>query len=103
MDAAADDLRAPVPAELLASLPVAVLMIDPAGKIVLANAECELMLNMSERAMAGHSLNEVLTPPEDYRQRDDGHGFAVFEVEIERARGGRIRVDFMETRIADRP
>ncbi|MFZ5746186.1 MAG: two-component system sensor histidine kinase NtrB [Pseudomonadota bacterium] len=89
--------------ELFAALPVAVLVLDPDGRIAHANAACELLLNHSERAMVGQPYDAVLTPPADYAERRDGHGFAAFDVEIEAVRGPRIRVDFVETLVADHP
>jgi two-component system nitrogen regulation sensor histidine kinase GlnL len=90
-------------AELFAALPVAVLVIDPDGRIARANAACELLLNHSEATMVGQPYDAVLRPPEDYADRRDGHGFAAFDIEIEAVRGPRIRVDFVETLVADPP
>jgi two-component system nitrogen regulation sensor histidine kinase GlnL len=53
--------------------------------------------------MVGQPYDAVLLPPEDYADRRDGHGFAAFDIEIEAIRGPRIRVDFVETLIADQP
>ncbi|MES2443778.1 MAG: ATP-binding protein [Pseudomonadota bacterium] len=89
--------------ELFGALPVAVLVIDPDGRIAHANAACESLLNHSERSMIGQPYDTVLLPPEDYADRRDGHGFAAFDTEIEAIRGARIRVDFMETRVPDQP
>ncbi len=89
--------------DLFASLPVAVLVIDPDGRIAHANAACEVLLNHSETAMVGQPYDAVLLPPGDYADRRDGHGFAAFDAEIEVLRGPRIRVDFIETRVADHP
>jgi two-component system nitrogen regulation sensor histidine kinase GlnL len=90
-------------AELFAALPVAVLVIDPDGRIAHANAACELLLNHSEATMIGQPCDAVLLPPGDYVPRRDGHGFAAFDIEIEAVRGPRVRVDFVETMVADRP
>ncbi|MEN2784900.1 nitrogen regulation protein NR(II) [Sphingomonas qilianensis] len=88
--------------ELLAALPVAVLVLDPADCVVHANAECEALLNLSERAMLGQPLDAILHSPRDATAHDS-HGFAAFDVEIELVRGGRVRVDFIEAGVADRP
>jgi len=90
-------------AELFGALPVAVLLIDPDGRIARANAACELLLNHSEKTMVGQPYDAVLLPPADYAARRDGHGFAAFDTEIEAIRGPRIRVDFVETLVADHP
>jgi two-component system, NtrC family, nitrogen regulation sensor histidine kinase GlnL len=89
-------------AELFAALPVAVLVVDDAGCIVFANAECETLLNLSERAMLGQPLVAVMTPPSQPNARDN-HGLAAFDTEIALKRGGKIRVDYIETRVADHP
>lgn len=89
--------------EMFAALPVAVLVIDPDGRIAHANAACELLLNHSEKSMVGQPQSAVLTLPRDYGDRRDGHGFAAFDTEIEAVRGARIRVDFVETLVADHP
>ncbi len=90
-------------AELLAALPVAVVLIDPKGKIGYANSEAELLLNISERAMQGHPIDYVLLPPAGYADRRAGLGFAAFDTIIETLRGGRVRVDFVEAMVADHP
>ncbi|MEG3122541.1 two-component system sensor histidine kinase NtrB [Sphingomonas sp. GB1N7] len=89
-------------AELFAALPVAVMVIDPQGNIAHANADCEALLNLSERAMLGQPLESVLRSPRDPASRDD-HGFAAFDSELELARGGRVRADFIESGVADHP
>lgn len=98
-----EPIRGPGFAELFAALPVAVLVIDPDGRIAHANSACELLLNHSETTMVGQPYDAVLLPPEDYADRRDGHGFAAFDIEIEAIRGPRIRVDFVETLVADHP
>lgn len=98
-----EPIRGPGFGELFAALPVAVLVIDPDGRIAHANSACELLLNHSETTMVGQPYDAVLLPPEDYADRRDGHGFAAFDIEIEAIRGPRIRVDFVETFVADHP
>ncbi|TGX56042.1 PAS domain-containing protein [Sphingomonas gei] len=98
-----EPVKGPGFGDLFAALPVAVLVIDPDGRIAHANSACELLLNHSETTMVGQPYEAVLLPPEDYADRRDGHGFAAFDIEIEAVRGPRIRVDFVETPIADQP
>lgn len=90
-------------AEMFAALPVAVLVIDPDGRIAHANAACEALLNHAETTMIGQPYDAVLSPPDGYVERRDGHGFSAFDTEIEAIRGARIRVDFVETLVADHP
>lgn len=89
-------------AELFATLPVAVMVVDPDARIVHANAECEALLNLSERAMLGQPLESVMKPPREPDGRDS-HGFSAFDTEIEIVRGGRMLVDYVEARVADHP
>ena len=90
-------------AEIFGALPVAVLVIDPDGRIAHANAACELLLNHSERVMAGQPYDAVLLLPDAYAERRDGHGFSAFDIEIEAVRGPRLRVALVETQVAARP
>lgn len=89
--------------ELFGALPVAIMVTDPEGRIAHANPACELLLNHSESAMIGQPYDTVIHPPVDYVHRRDGHGFAAFDTDIELVRGPRIRVDFVESVIADFP
>ncbi|WP_380786629.1 nitrogen regulation protein NR(II) [Sphingomonas sp. R86521] len=92
--------RRPGFAELFASLPVAVVVVDPEDRIAHANALAEQLLNLSERLMVGQPIGSML-PPLDYARTHDGQGLAVYDTEIATSRGGKIRVDFAETPIAD--
>jgi len=87
-------------AALFASLPIAVMVIDPQERIAFANAECETLLNLSERAMRGLPLESVIQPPGEPSRRDN-QGFAAFDAEIEIVRGGRVMVDYIEARVPD--
>ena len=93
------ELAAPDDADLLASLPVAVLVIDAADRVVRANASCEALLNLSERSMMGCALRDILPLPEANRRA--GHGLATFDIEIETPRGVRIRIDYAEAELPD--
>ncbi|WP_310102493.1 ATP-binding protein [Sphingomonas sp. BE138] len=95
-------MRGPEPAELLAALPVAVLVVDAEDRIARVNAECETLLNLSERAMLGQPLGNVLTLP-DAEARREGHAFAIFDARVETMRGTRLRVDLIEAAVVDHP
>ena len=90
-------------AELFAALPVAILVLDAEGRIARANAACESLLNQSETAMVGQRYATVLRPPDDYSERKNGHGFALFDVEVATSRGVRVRVDMLETPVNEHP
>ena len=87
-------------AELFAALPVAIIVVDADERIVYANGRAEQLLNLSERLMAGQRLTAIFAPPEGERARD-GHGVAVYDVDIQTVRGGCIRVDFLEATLPD--
>ncbi|MES2989149.1 MAG: ATP-binding protein [Pseudomonadota bacterium] len=89
--------------DLFVGLPVATLVLDSRGRIARANTACEHLLNHSERAMVGQLFETVLSPPKEYRNRREGHGFAAFGIEIEPTRSAKIKVDLIETMIADHP
>jgi two-component system nitrogen regulation sensor histidine kinase GlnL len=89
-------------AELFAALPVAVVVVDPDDRIVHVNALAEGLLNLSARLMIGQPLAAIMPPPGGARSRDVD-GFAVYDTEIAPARGQKIRVDFVETAVANYP
>lgn len=96
-----DAAKVPRFAELFAALPVATLVLDPAGRIARANGAAEHVLGFSERALVGKPLDAVIAPPSSYASRRKGHGFAAYDVDMERMRGGQLRGDFVETLMAD--
>lgn len=51
---------APPAADLIASHPVATLLVDPDGRIALANARAETLLNMARSALVGSQVSHVL-------------------------------------------
>ncbi len=79
---------------------MAVLVVDPEARIAHANALAEGLLNLSERVMRGQPLTAILPPPEENGR--DGHGLAVYDVDIATPRG-RIRVDYAAAMLADYP
>lgn len=93
--------RTPRFAELFAALPVSTLVLDPQGLIAHANGAAEHVLGFSERALIGKPLGDVIDPPAGYSARREGHGFAAYDVDMARARGGRMRGDFVETQVVD--
>ena len=81
--------RGPSEAELLAALPVAVLVVDPEDRVERANAEAETLLNLSERAMRGQTVAELLGVA-DAEARRANHAFAAFDIEVETRGGARV-------------
>jgi len=89
--------------EVLAALPVALIIIDAQGRIAYANAAAEQLINLSERAMLGLPFVSVIIPPVDRGKRRDDRDFAALDTSIGLARGGSVRVDYIEGLIPDHP
>ncbi|MBW6523590.1 PAS domain-containing protein [Sphingomonas sp. RHCKR47] len=94
--------RDPSDADLIAALPVATLAIGPDDRIARVNAEAETLLNMSQRALLGRRLDEVLTGASGAARRSD-HAAAIFDTAVTTARGLSLRVDLVEAEMPDRP
>ena len=92
----------PLDADLLAALPVALLLLDPDDRIARVNAEGETLLNMSQRALLGQDVADVLTLPSSATRRA-GHAAAAFDTVVQTARGLRLRVDLIEAEVPDQP
>lgn len=92
---------APPFAELIAALPMAVILIAPDDRIAFANSGAEQLLNTSERAMLGQKLASMMILPPDYLERREGLGFAAFDTRLDTKRGGRVRVDFSEVAVPE--
>ncbi|MFD1787291.1 nitrogen regulation protein NR(II) [Sphingomonas floccifaciens] len=88
--------------ELFAAMPVAMLVIDPAGRIALANAACETLLNFSERAMRGQDVDAFVRFDQAFADRRKGRTFAAYDADIGLGRIGRVRADLVECDIPDR-
>ncbi|ONF97594.1 two-component system sensor histidine kinase NtrB [Sphingomonas jeddahensis] len=94
--------RGPEPSELLSALPVALMVVDAGGRVAQANAECELLLNQSERAMRGRMIGDVLPLP-DEAGAQKGRAFTAFDLALETARGQRLRVDLAAIELPEHP
>jgi two-component system nitrogen regulation sensor histidine kinase GlnL len=84
-------------ADLFAGLPIAALVLDDAGCIASANGAAELLLNLSDRAMRGLSLEQIISLPPGYAEQRDGRAFASYDCELQLKRGGRLRLDFHDS------
>ncbi|SOB87863.1 two-component system, NtrC family, nitrogen regulation sensor histidine kinase GlnL [Sphingomonas guangdongensis] len=89
-------------AELFSALPVATLVVDPAGKIAHANAASETLLNFSERAMIGQDVDLLVRYPSSWAERRGGRTFAAYDADVGIGRIGRARVDLIECDVPDR-
>jgi len=89
--------------ELFAAMPVAMLVVDPSGRIAAANAASETLLNFSERAMAGQEVDAFVRFEQGFAERRKGRTFAAYDVDIGLGRIGRVRGDLVECDVPERP
>ncbi|MBN2972051.1 two-component sensor histidine kinase [Roseomonas aeriglobus] len=89
--------------ELFTAMPVAMLVVDPGGRIAVANAASETLLNFSERAMMGQELDALIRFTPGYTDRRKGRTFAAYDVDIGLGRIGRVRADLVECDVPERP
>jgi two-component system nitrogen regulation sensor histidine kinase GlnL len=93
----------PGPADWFAALPVAALIVRPDGAVAHANSASESLLNHSERAMKGQPIDSLVRLPAGEASRRDGHGFAVYDVELVLDRVGPVRADYVEGMLPEQP
>ena len=104
MAVAGSRLNAPEPAELLAALPAALILLDPEGAVRDANVAAESLLNQSLSAIRGRPLAEILLLPIDYVSRSGrDSAFALYDLPMMTTRGTRFRADFVVTPMPERP
>ena len=89
--------------ELVAAMPVAMLLVDPDERIARANAACETLLNFSERAMVGQSIDALVRFADSFAERRHGRTFAAYDADIGLGRLGRTRADLVECDVPERP
>jgi two-component system nitrogen regulation sensor histidine kinase GlnL len=92
---------APGLADVFAAMPVAVLIVDPAGRIAQANAASEALLNFSERAMLGQEVDDLVRLSERHADRGSGRMFAAYDADVGIGRVGRARIDLLECAVPD--
>ena len=88
--------------ELFAALPIAALVIDPAGCVARANGASETLLNLSERAMLGQEVDDLVRFGEGRVARGSARMFAAYDADIGLGRVGRARIDLLECEVPDR-
>lgn len=94
---------APALAEIVAALPLGVLLIDAGGVIAYANGGAERLLNMSARALVGQPLGAALSPPLAFAMPGEERDFAAYDQQLATARGGRVRADFRAVALPEHP
>ncbi|RHW16518.1 two-component sensor histidine kinase [Sphingomonas gilva] len=100
-----DTTAQPAPSEVLAALPVAVLLIGPDDRVRNANAAAETLFNRSQTAMTGRPLADIVPIPGDLADRGAlgrDRGLWAYDVDLTMPHG-RFRVDLVEAPIADQP
>jgi two-component system, NtrC family, nitrogen regulation sensor histidine kinase GlnL len=90
------------PLEILAALPLALLVLDEKEEIRDINAEGEALFNMSASAIVSRPIEALLTLPIGFREAQGGP-FAAFDVDFDTRRGRQLRGDLHATPLIDRP
>ena len=108
--AAGEPSRCPDPAapplDLIAALPLPVIVLDPGGAVVLANAAAEAFLNVSRASLRDRGLAATLAPGsplvaliDDARAR--GNDLTAYDSEIGLAGGRALRADLFVTPLVE--
>ncbi len=90
------------PQEILAALPLALIIIDDAGHIQDINAEGEALFNMSASAILTRPIAALLPLPAGFEEAQGGP-FAAFDIDFDTRRGRHLRGDLHATPLVDRP
>jgi two-component system, NtrC family, nitrogen regulation sensor histidine kinase GlnL len=93
-------------AEVLASLPVPVLVVDGTHAVVEANAAAESFLNLSRQAMLGRGIDDVLGIHADFRAMaavPADAPYSVYDVEVVSPGGRRVRADVLLAPVVEQP
>ncbi len=92
----------PQATDILASLPVALLLIDNEGVVREVSAATEALFNRSAGALVGQKMDRIVTLPPEF-SGDQDSDFAVYDTEMTLQRGKRIRGDLHASLLADFP
>lgn len=91
----------PGPAEIVAALQTAILVVDPQGRIADANAAAEAAINMSAASLKRRSLADVIALPAGFDLQSDAP-FAAFDVDLSRAHSRDLHGDFTASAMPER-
>lgn len=95
----------PAPAELLAALPVAVLVIGPDNRIADANAAAETLLNMARSAIVGSDVARTIRLADASTRFDvwrSSNPLAAYDVELHAGRTATLKADLMIAPLIER-
>jgi two-component system, NtrC family, nitrogen regulation sensor histidine kinase GlnL len=90
----------PDPADIMAALPMALIIVDQGGTIAQINAGAEIFLNASAAHLIGRSLASVITLPLGFDLHSDVV-FAAYDVHLNLPHHRALRADFVAAPIAD--
>jgi two-component system nitrogen regulation sensor histidine kinase GlnL len=90
----------PDAADLVAALPVAVLLVDTEGRVAFANAAAEELLNQSARLMVGQALAALLPLPASPARNGP---VAMYDLGVTTPRGQELRLDYLDGDLPDFP
>lgn len=90
----------PDPADIVAALPTALLVIDPLGMVSQVNSGGEILLNASAAHLVGRPLGSVIAVPPGYTASDDVV-FAAYDVVLSHSYQPPLRADFVAAPFAD--
>jgi two-component system nitrogen regulation sensor histidine kinase GlnL len=90
---------APDAVAVLAALPSAMLLIDPAGTVAQVNAAAEALLNTSEGHLVGQPLGRLVSLPA-YVDRQGDAPIAAYDIDVPTPKGVLTRVDVASTPFA---
>jgi two-component system, NtrC family, nitrogen regulation sensor histidine kinase GlnL len=88
--------------EILAALPLALIIIDEFGQVRDINAEGESLFNMSASAIVARPVDALFALPSGFSDANGGP-FAAFDVDFDTRRGRHLRGDLHATPLVDRP
>ena len=98
----------PPAAEILFSLPTAVLVIDQNDRIRVVNSAAETLFNRSLAALSQTTLSDLIPPAREMLARlplgkPDDAGIALYDLEIEQGEDRRHRADLLISPAVERP
>lgn len=92
---------APAPSDILAALPVAYVIVGPDGRIKATNVAAQMLLNLSQSALIGETVESVLGL--DLPSLAADSPFAAYDLEVHAPGQRGQRVDIVATPMPDHP
>ena len=92
----------PSPAELIAALPSALLVIAPDSRIAQVNAAAEALLNTSETHLIGKVLSDIIALPKRFANAGETP-FAAYDLDVSIRKAAALRIDITASPLVDHP